>query len=513
MTPRPDSVALLGLDIGTTSCKVIAYGADGRRLGQAARGYSLSHPYPGWAELDPGDVLGAVGDVLREVAPVLTGFERLAMAISAQGEAFVLVDADGRALSSVPVSIDMRGRAAIEAMKADPVATAAAAAAGQELTALSSLAKLLWFRDAPDRPLDRADKILCVGEFVMRHLGLRPVMDHSMAARTGLLDVRSRFWSDALVAAAGIPPRLLPPVAPAGRPVGGVPAARMSALGLDREVEIFTGGHDQACAMLGAGVTDGRTALYSIGTTEAIGVPAAGFISGLADLHIAPYPHVVDGHYVILFGSQHGGRVLPWLADLLGRGGQPLIPPHLPGAPSQLIVLPHLAGSGTVLGDEAARAAILQLDYETTPETLTQAVLEGITMEQALGLARLKENGLTPTRLRAVGGGTRSDAWMQMKSDLLDLPIDVLDEPDTACAGAAALAGVGAGVFPSPEQAAIRLVRVDREFAPRRAYREVYVLKQELYRRAYGAIAGLRPLVHELDKAIAVLADRMEKPD
>ena len=196
----------------------------------------------------------------------------------------------------------------------------AAEAAGQELNALTSLAKLLWFRHASERPLESTAQILCVGEYVMAHLGLQPVMDHSMAARMGLLDVRQRTWAGPLLAAAGLDPALLPPVAPAGRYVGTVPAERMATLGLDRAVEIYTGGHDQACAMLGAGVADDATALYSIGTTEAIGVPSTGYPEGLADVHTVPYPHVVEGRYVVLFGSQHGGRVLPWLAELLGRG-------------------------------------------------------------------------------------------------------------------------------------------------------------------------------------------------
>ena len=513
MTGRRQDAALLGLDIGTTSCKVVAYGGDGRRLAQAARGYALLHPQPGWAELDPDDILAAVAAVLAEVAPALAGFERVAMAISAQGEAFVLVDADGRAASMVPVSVDMRGRAAIEAMKADPVALAAASSAGQQLTALTSLAKLLWFRDAPGSPLDRADQALCVGEFVMRHFGLVPVMDHSMAARTGLLDMRRRFWSGPLLAAAGLPARLLPALAPAGSFVGTVPAARMAGAGIDHDVDVYAGGHDQACAMLGAGVTDDRTALYSIGTTEAIGVPASGFRDDLADLHIAPYPHVVEGRTVILFGSQHGGRVLPWLAGLLGRDGQPLIPAGLPDAPSRIVVVPHLAGSGTVLADDDATATVLGLGYGTSPEVLVHAALEGITFEQGLGLARLAGRGITPARLRAVGGGTRSDVWMQMKSDILGVPIDVLDEPDTACAGAAVLAGVGAGIFASAEEAAARLVQVDRQFAPRPEHRAIYALKQELYRRTYEATASLRPLVHELEQALARMAGNTEETD
>ena len=93
MNAPSDSIALLGLDIGTTSCKVVGYSGEGRRIAQAASGYALSHPQAGHAELDPDDILGAVRQVLTEVAPSLDGFARIALATSAQGEAFVLADA------------------------------------------------------------------------------------------------------------------------------------------------------------------------------------------------------------------------------------------------------------------------------------------------------------------------------------------------------------------------------------------------------------------------------------
>ncbi|MEP0314388.1 FGGY-family carbohydrate kinase [Hyphomonas sp.] len=505
-------IALLGLDIGTTSCKVACYTPEGTRITQAATDYHLSFPQPGWAELDPEAVLSAVKHVFTQVAPDLAGFERLALAISAQGEAFVLVDGDGRALAPAPVSMDTRGLEAITALKADDAAAQAAETAGQELNALTSLAKLLWFRDAPDGPLARADKALCMGEFVMRSLGLNPVIDYSMAARMGLLDIQRRSWSTDLLAAAGLSSDLLPPAAPSGRYVGTIPAERMAAFGLDLAVEVYSGGHDQACAMLGAGVTEAASALYSVGTTEAIAIPAEAISHSLEGLHISPYPHVVEGRDILLFGSQHGGRVLSWLAGLLGQSGTPALLENLPDVPSTLTLVPHLAGSGTVLADDGARGLILGLDYTTTSGSLAFAALEGVTMEQALALQRLKDRGVGITGLRAVGGGTRSDVWMQMKADILGLPIDCLDEPDTACAGAAVLAGLGAGAFTSAEAAAGRFTSVRRRFEPRPREHQVYALKLALYERAYQAAATLRPFLQDVERAVQRLAEeRKEK--
>ena len=492
MTKPSEKTGLIGLDIGTTACKAIAYAPNGEALGQASVNYQLSHPQAGFAELNPEDVLAAVRYVLSAIAHSIEVYERLAMAISAQGEAFVLADRQGQALTSAPVSMDMRGAELIAALKADSAASEAEEDAGQDLTPLTSLAKLLWFRHAQNHVLERADKALCMGEFVMAQLGVRPVMDWSMASRMGLLNNRTRAWSHALLEASDLPASLFPPVAPSGTFVGTVPAETMETWGIGKPVDIYTGGHDQACALLGAAVSDTATALYSIGTTEAIAVPVEASWGGLGDKAVSTYPHVVANRSVILFGSQHGGRVLQWLARLLGETDPSAIVSDLPEAPSLLTFIPHFGSSGTVRNDGQASGTFHGLDYTTTRETVTLGVLEGITMEQAWGLATLRDQGLEIRTLRAVGGGSRSDQWMQLKADVLDLPIECLDQPDTACAGAAILAGRGANVLQDGDPAFERFATIRRRFQPRPDMRELYALKRDLYERLYQATANLR---------------------
>ncbi len=109
MADQPNKSVTLGLDIGTTNCKLIAYSSDGHILSEAAAGYELHHPQSGFAELDPIEMMSIVISLLRAVTASITDCDDLSLAISAQGEAFVLVDLAGKPLSSIPVSIDMRG--------------------------------------------------------------------------------------------------------------------------------------------------------------------------------------------------------------------------------------------------------------------------------------------------------------------------------------------------------------------------------------------------------------------
>lgn len=477
--------ALIGLDIGTTNCKLVAYSTNGDMLAEAVAGYEVRTPEPGHAELDPGEVMAAITDVFRKAAPSLAGIGELSLAISAQGEAFVPVDAAGDALMAAPISVDMRGGDAISAFNARPEVGEATEAAGQKLNALSSLSKLLWMKESEPRILENTAQILCLGEYVMRCLGVDPRMDYSMAARMGLLDNSRLQWSRELIELAGLAPSTFPSVTLSGTLIGMIDTTATTRLGLDVPVKIFAGGHDQACAMLGAGVVDSGAGLYSIGTTEAVAMTQDVFRPDLVGHNIDCYPHVIAGRFVALMGSQSGGRLLHWFKALRRIEHTDDLLADLPDWPSPVTVLPHFAGSGSVLADEMARGVLAGLSFETSPQDLTHAVLEGITFEQASSLARAGELGLGVERLRAVGGGTRAGAWMQIKADITGLPIDCIASPETACAGAAMLAGLGSGALPSLEEATSRFVRLGNTYSPRPDHTALYARKLALYHDMY----------------------------
>ncbi|MEP3279912.1 MAG: FGGY-family carbohydrate kinase [Stappiaceae bacterium] len=481
MNGKPGKSAILGLDIGTTNCKLIAYSCNGHILAEAVAGYEVHHPRPGFAELLPADMMSAVTSLLQSIAPAIAGSDDLSMAISAQGEAFVLVDKDGMALSAAPVSIDMRGHELIAAFKRRTDVQSASHTAGQALNSLTSLAKLLWFKDEAPDVLGQCAQVLCVGEYVLKQLGLCPAMDYSMASRTGLLDCARLQWSDELIGLAELPKRIFPPVVQSGSLVGTITREVAEKYGINVPINVFAGGHDQVCAMLGAGVVNSETALYSIGTTEAIALTIDGFQSDRVSEYAPPYPHVVPGKYVALMGNQTGGRLLDWFKKLRGIRDTEALFVDLPDLPSPVTVLPHFSGSGTVLADEAARGIIAGLNFQTTPQDLTHAVLEGITMEQALALRDSCNLEPPIKRLRAVGGGSRSSRWMQIKADVIGLPIDCLENPETACSGAAILAGVGSGALASREEAVTQFARVGPTYHPRDEYTEIYREKLDLY--------------------------------
>ena len=250
-------------------------------------------------------------------------------------------------------------------------------------------------------------------------------------------------------------------------------------LGLGNQVLLVSGGHDQACAALGSGVLAPGLAMVSTGTAEVVEVAMASpaLAPALREGGISVYRHVVPGLYVAMTLNHSGGLLLRWFRDTLGQweseqaaaagvDAYNLLLRDAPAGPTGLLFLPHFAGSGTPVLDVESKGAILGLTFATTKAELAKAALEGLTFELRMNLDLLRSAGVEIAELHAVGGGARSDLWLQLKADICNVPLRVPRVTDAACLGAALLAGVGAGSYPDFATAVARTVQWRRRFEP-----------------------------------------------
>ena len=216
--------------------------------------------------------------------------------------------------------------------------------------------------------------------------------------------------------------------------------------------------------------------------------------------NISVYAHVVSGLYVAMTLNHSGGLLLRWFRDMLCQeemsqaqasrsDAYDLILQQASPDPSPLLILPHFAGSGTPTFDTASKGAILGLTFSTTKTDLAKAILEGLTFELRVNLDLLRAGGVRIDELRAIGGGARSDLWVQLKADILGVPVGVPRVTEAACWGAALLAGVGAGCFSDLGQAVDRALRFDKHFTPDPARQQQYDARFELYREVYPAVS------------------------
>ena len=495
-------MSLLGLDIGTTGCKAIAFDEDGRPLASAYREYPLLNPRPGFFELEPDLVWSHLADSVREVNGSIPDDPVKALAISAQGEAVIPVSETSEVLANSPVTADNRALEQAEQLRQRLGAEKIYAISGQPIHGQFSVPKIAWWKDHEPSLYQRTWKFLCYGDFALQRLGLEPVIDYSMAARMLGFDNRSLSWSEELLGAAGVDADKLPPARASGSVVGEIPGPVANDLGLQPGVQVVVGGHDQPCGALGAGVLRRGEAMYAIGTTETIMAVVKEPTPRLQKDNVPCYPHVVPQMFAALTGNQTGGRLLRWYRDQLGaeerttaererRDVYDVIVDQTTDEPSGLMILPHFAGSGSLQNNPKSKGAILGLTFDTRREDLVKAILEGITFEQALSIRQLRTAGIEVNELRAIGGGARSEKWLQMKADIIGTPICAVDVSDAASLGAALLAGWGTGVYASLRAGVERTLSIGARYEPDEKRRAHYQDQLGVYEQLYPTLREL----------------------
>ena len=499
-------MSLLGIDVGTTGVKAVAFGTDGRVIASAYREYPLHSPHPGWAELDGRHVWAKAEEVLKEVAARTRRNPITAIASSSQGEAVVPVDAKGKVLANSPVSFDNRSTAEVKRLISTFGIDRLFKTTGHPLNTTHTLPKLLWAARHQKSLIKRAVKFLGFEDYALYRLtgGNAAATDYSIAGRTMFFDIRKERWDTDLLGAAGLREDQLPTPLPSGTPVGEVAPALARRLGLPRGVVVVTGGHDQPAGALGAGVTRSGIALDSVGTVEClvISLPKPVLNRRMLKSNFCSYHHTAPGLYVTLAYNFTGGSLLRWYRDALaqheaetarrrGKDVYDIICGGLPDDPTGLLVLPHFTTTGTPLFDPHSKGAIVGLTLGTTKADIVKAILEGVSYEMALNLELLNAAGVKVKEIRVTGGGAKSPAWAQLKADIYNLPVAIPDSSEAASLGVAILAGVGTGQFKSVAEGVKAAVRVKRVYRPDRKRARRYAEHFGRYKELYPRLADL----------------------
>lgn len=498
-------MSLIGLDIGTTGCKAIVFAEDGTILGRAAREYAILTPQPAWAEQDAENVWKLAMASLGEAVAGVKNDPPLALALSCQGEAVIPVDENGNALRPAILGMDTRTGAEAGWLARQFGAENLFNRTGMPVNTVNTLPKLLWLQRHEPELWQSAHQFLLYEDFFLRRLSGQAAISHCLASRTQMYDLTAGQWAADLLAGCNIEPERLAPLAPAAGVVGKLRPALADQLGLSRDLLLAGGGHDQACAALGSGVIQNGLAMVSTGTAEVVEVAmdTPALDKALREGDISVYRHVVPGLYLAMTLNHSGGLSLRWYRDTLGKwevaqAGQTgqdaydLLLAEAPPGPTRLLFLPHFSGSGTPRWDNASKGAVLGLTFAADQPTLAKALLEGLTFELRNNLDLLQAVGVAINELHAVGGGAKSEVWLQLKADICQIPLRVPQVTEAACLGAALLAGVSAGVFPNFAAAVSQTVHFDRRIEPQAKNVAAYNERYQLYRQVYPTLIELQ---------------------
>ena len=505
-------MSLLGIDIGTTGCKAAVFSEDGTCIVQAYCEYAILHPAEGRAELDSAKVWGKTRAVISEAVAGAKRDPVTALCISAMGEAATPVSADRRILGNCILSSDTRGGEYVDRL---------AEQYGQErfykinpniFGVNYTLPKLLWLRENAPALYEQADRFLLWDGLAGFMLGCDPFASTSNANRTMLFDLQRQDWSDEILGAAGIDRARLPRCLPGGAIAGTVSDSIAGEIGLPRGVKVVVGGHDQCCNALGAGLSQPGRAVYGIGTFECITpvydcVPAAAAMlkQGLNIEH-----HVLGGMYVSFLYNQ-GGSLVRWFRDTFAKeqrdeaGIYDRLAAEMPAEPTRLFVLPYFEMTGSPRFVSDASGVIAGLKTHTTRGDILKAIMESVTYYFVESVEALREIGIDTSEFVATGGGAKSDPWLQIKADILGVPIVRPRVTECGLLGTAILAGTATGVFNTPDEGVECFVRRERVFEPDRTRHLLYRERQRKYRELFPLMSDYLAAIHHIETGQAHL--------
>lgn len=485
----------LGVDIGGTGCKCVAFSDQGMQLALCYEEYPLAS---GTVNLPPEILTDSVFRVIRRCADTLEDPSVIAaITVSSFGESFVAVDKQGQSLGDILMYFGNAESAAFDAL-VDRVGRERFMRICRILPDASySLAKMLYTLANAERPVW---KFLFVAGFLCYRLSGKAATDVSLACRSLLYDVNRGCWSEELVQAAEIPMDTLPQVVRSGAALGTLLPEVADALHLPRSAQVVIGTHDQMVNALGAGVCKVGDAVDTSGTCECVTPLFPQIPESLAFQkdNFACVPYLDEPGYVTYAYNISAGSVVRWYRDVLAfhlRDGNKSVYDVLnataPAEPTNLMVLPFLQGmGGTPEVDPNATGLIAGLTTQTRLPELYRAILEGITFEMRYNQEKLQQAGVNIQRFLACGGGARSPVWLQIKADILGCEIVTVKSEETGAMGSAIL-GIAAVTGQKPLEIGKRFWKYGEPIRPNAAHVEIYNRRYAFYKTLRTAYQNL----------------------
>jgi gluconokinase len=486
---------VLGVDLGTTATKVVAYDAAGGIWGEEAVAYPLDAPEPGCATQDPAVVVDAAFAAIRATAAAARerGAQIEGLCLSAALHSLVALDAHDRPLTPIVTWGDIRASEQAERLRAMDGDHALHRRTGTPLHAMSPLPKLVWFREHDPEVFAAASAWVGIKDLVLLRLCGERAVDHSVASATGLLGSATLDWDAEALELAGLHSGRLSRLVPVTEAMaGGLTGEAARGLELPAGTPVVIGGGDGPLANLGVGAVRPGVCACSIGTSGALRVTVER-PSVDAEGRVFCYA-LTPGRWVVGGAINNGGHVLQWTNDALA----PELGPHsevellelaarAPAGSDNLLMMPALLSERAPHWRGEPRGAYVGLTRAHRREHLVRAALEGVCLQLALVLRSMRDAGNEIREMRATGGFARSPLWRQLLTDAFGMPIGYPASREGSAFGAALVGMEALGMVDSVDVAA-DLIEMDDVTQPEPGAAAVYEAMLEPFSGLFDAL-------------------------
>jgi len=495
---------LLGIDVGTSACKVALFTPDGHVVAQGSREYNIYYPQPGFVEQNPDEWWEAVCYAIRSTmsASNVDPSDISGIGIDGQGWSAIAVDKTGKVLCNSPIWMDTRAQSICDEWKLRIGEERIFEVCGNPLQAAYTLPKIAWYKKNLPEVYANTYKILQSNSFIGYKLTGMMTQDISQGYAYQCFDMRKGCWDEATCDLLDIDINMLPDISPCHHVIGKVTSAAASLTGLVEGTPVVAGGLDAACGALGVGV-------IHAGETQEQGGQAGGMSICIDDYHADPRLilsyHVVPDMWLLQGGTVGGGGVVRWMeqefcakerhdSSRLGMNSMAIMDAEaaeIPVGSDGMVFLPYMAGERSPIWDAKAKGVYYGIDYSKTRAHFFRSGMEGVAFSLKDNLDTARKAGVEVSVLYAMGGAANSNFWTQMKSDVTGKKIIVRASDTATTLGAAILAGVGTGVYSGFEDAVTRTVNFRREHIPDRQKHNQYQAIFKTYKDLYTNLSGM----------------------
>jgi len=487
----------IGIDLGTSSMKLLLMDEAGTIHNLVSRDYPLEFPRPGWSQQDPQDWKHAL---LEGIPALLKGFDSSRVAgIGAGGQMHGLVLLDDRDSVIRPAILWNDGRTAKEVEYLNRTVGEEQVAAWTANIAFAGFTapKLLWMRQQEPENFAKIAKVMLPKDYVNFILTGVHCCDYSDASGMLLLDVKNKCWSQEMLDICGISEAQMPRLYESCQVIGTLLPDMAAALGLPETVKVCAGAGDNAAAAVGTGVVGEGGCNISLGTSGTIFISSRSF-SELENHAIHQFAHA-DGGWHLMGCMLSAASCSKWLLEEIFRtddyAGEQASITEDELARNPVYFLPYLMGERSPINDTDARGAFIGMSMDTTRADLVQAVLEGVSFAVRDSFEAAKSLGLQIPSSRLCGGGAKSELWQKILANVLNIPLELPVSEQGPGMGGAMLAMVACGAYPTVQAAADALVQVDKVVPPDPEIAARYEARYQAFRQIYPALKAVYPIL------------------
>jgi len=480
----------VGIDLGTSSVKTLLMDQSGVVLRTVSKPYEVLMPQPGWTEQDP---LVWFDQTMTALKELIVGYESTIEAVSFSGQmhGMVTLDANDDVIRPAILWNDQRTIDQVdELIERFGLEGNLARTGNIPLTGLTA-PKVLWMKQQEPKRFSKVRKVMLPKDYLVYRLTGMFVTDVSDISGSHFYHPESKEYNAEILAICSLTPSMLPTVLQSNQVVGPMVSSIQEALGFKQAVNVIIGGGDQAVGAVGVGVVEPGMASLSLGTSGVLFVPTASFVVDSIN-HLQSYADA-SGHYHVMGVLLNAAGVIKWwLEDILKQHDYATFYQTIEDQrlDNHCHYLPYMSGERFPVNDPKAKGVFFGLGYYHDQALMNRAVVEGVTMSLKEAFEKVQQFQPNITTLRITGGGAKSNVWVQMISDALNVDVVTLQTEEGPSYGAAILAYSGHEKVPVSKVSS-RLIQLNQRFTPRPEWSNYYNKRYERYKKLYPSLKVL----------------------